>query len=183
MNRTQEPRPDWILVLDDVEEGVTQRPFQFGAADVGIENEFLRFEGPLDVEMSIGRAIQTFSLKGTARGQVHGDCSRCLTAAKARFKTSFRLYVQRKQADAEELEAVEDEDEILVVDPGVREISLEATLRDAVALALPLRIYCRQDCKGLCGQCGEDLNQGSCSCSQQQTDPRWAALEQLKQGT
>ncbi|MBT5055773.1 MAG: DUF177 domain-containing protein [Gemmatimonadetes bacterium] len=173
-------RPDWILVLDDVEEGVTDRSFRMTAGDLGISDEFLRLETPIHVEITIGRTLQTFALKGRAQGEVHGDCSRCLTAASARFRAKLHLFAQRKEADALELEAIEDEDEVLVVDPKTREISLVTMLHDAVALALPLRIHCKEDCKGLCGQCGDDLNKGSCGCSEQQVDPRWAALAQLK---
>ena len=180
MRPANDIRPDWILVLDDVEEGETDRSFRITGDDLDIADELLRLETPIDVEITIGRTLQTFALKGRAQGEVHGDCSRCLTAANARFKAKLRLFAQRKEADAVELEAIEDENEILVVDPSTREISLVAMLHDAVALALPLRIHCKQDCKGLCGQCGEDLNKGSCGCSEQQVDPRWAALAQLK---
>ena len=52
--------------------------------------------------------------------------------------------------------------------------------RDAVALALPDKILCRPDCAGLCGVCGKNLNDEPHAHEEQHGDPRWAALEALR---
>jgi uncharacterized protein len=49
-----------------------------------------------------------------------------------------------------------------------------------VAEALPMSVLCRDDCAGLCPRCGADLNEGSCDCTDDEMDPRWAALEALR---
>jgi len=183
VTRATDIPPDWVLVLDEIDEGISECSFQIGAAEVGIEDDQLRFDAPIDVSMTIGHTLQTFTLKAKVHGELLGDCGRCLAPTTASFDTKFRLFIQRKEAGPEELKAIEDEDEILIVDPGVREVTLVDALRDAVALDMPLRIHCREDCKGLCGQCGADLNHGACDCAENEVDPRWAALSQLKQGT
>jgi uncharacterized protein len=53
-------------------------------------------------------------------------------------------------------------------------------LREQVLLAVPLKVICRQDCKGLCPQCGKNLNTESCSCAEP-TDERWSALKELRE--
>jgi uncharacterized protein len=53
-------------------------------------------------------------------------------------------------------------------------------LQEQVLLALPLKIVCRDDCKGLCPQCGKNLNEGPCACVVQVEDPRWAALKEIR---
>jgi uncharacterized protein len=60
-------------------------------------------------------------------------------------------------------------------------LELEDALREQVLLAVPLKAVCRPECKGLCPQCGQNLNEGSCSCHEKQEDPRWHALRDLKQ--
>jgi uncharacterized protein len=45
---------------------------------------------------------------------------------------------------------------------------------------LPLKITCREDCKGLCPHCGKNLNQEACSCNVPREDPRWAALKEVR---
>ena len=58
--------------------------------------------------------------------------------------------------------------------------SVEDVLREQVLLALPLKVTCRPDCKGLCPHCGKNLNQEQCSCSTEIEDPRWAALKEVR---
>ena len=60
------------------------------------------------------------------------------------------------------------------------EVDLEPMLRDAVALALPLKPLCKEDCLGLCSACGRELSGEACDCVQEETDPRWAALDSLR---
>ena len=57
---------------------------------------------------------------------------------------------------------------------------LEDVLREQVLLSLPVRTLCRPDCKGLCPHCGENRNQKECTCAEMETDPKWAALGELR---
>jgi uncharacterized protein len=59
-------------------------------------------------------------------------------------------------------------------------LALDAWMRDAIALALPEQILCRPECAGLCPVCGKDLNVEPHEHVEQTTDPRWAALEDLR---
>ena len=62
-----------------------------------------------------------------------------------------------------------------------QELDLAAWARDALALGLPAQIVCREDCKGLCAVCGENLNEaGPEHVHEREPDPRWAALRELK---
>ena len=72
-------------------------------------------------------------------------------------------------------------DAVDIVDPGVREVDLGERLHDALILDLPLRLYCKADCRGLCAHCGQDLNAAACTCAEELVDPRWEALAHLKQ--
>ena len=60
------------------------------------------------------------------------------------------------------------------------EIDLTEAVQEQILLSLPLRPLCREDCKGLCPGCGEDLNKGACGCSGKAVDPRLAVLGNLK---
>ena len=58
-------------------------------------------------------------------------------------------------------------------------LRLEDVVREQVLLTLPGRTLCKEDCKGLCAQCGQNLNEGSCGCHSEVRDPRWSALAGL----
>ena len=61
------------------------------------------------------------------------------------------------------------------------EIEVDSYLSEVVALALPVQPICREDCAGLCPKCGADRNQAPCACGDSQVDPRWQALERLRE--
>ena len=71
----------------------------------------------------------------------------------------------------------EDEDEMTVI-PDMK-LDLEEFCYDEILLSLPTKFLCDENCKGLCPTCGQDLNQGECSCNEKEIDPRLAALAEL----
>jgi uncharacterized protein len=70
------------------------------------------------------------------------------------------------------------EDEGSVIDDH-HVLNLQEVLRQRILLSQPIHPLCRSDCRGLCANCGQNLNEGACSCAEAEIDPRWAALRQL----
>ena len=181
--RRRSERHTTTLVLDEVEEGVSDLRLAVDPSLLELSDVELEIDGDVDVRLQVGRTLQMFSVSGSVHAALKGECCRCLAAARAEVDADVRFLLQRKEASEDEVEAVEEEDEVDIVDPGVKEVDLSERLHDALVLELPLRIYCKTDCQGLCPHCGQDLNTATCSCDQEATDPRWEALAQLKQAT
>lgn len=76
------------------------------------------------------------------------------------------------------LEAPGDEDVFIIDERHM--LDLTEALRQAILVARPIQAVCRPDCAGLCPTCGKNLNEGPCDCSEVPTDPRWAALEEIR---
>jgi uncharacterized protein len=57
---------------------------------------------------------------------------------------------------------------------------LEDVLREQILLALPAKILCKEDCKGLCPECGRNRNTDPCDCAATSVDPRWASLQTIR---
>src|SRR5215472_7068561 len=107
-------------------------------------------------------------------------CARCLDPVSCDVSKKFELLYRPQGSDGgkEELSVTAAEAEI-----GYYQgegLQLEDVLREQVLLALPLKVTCREDCRGLCPQCGKNLNQEQCSCSTEIEDPRWAALKEVR---
>lgn len=124
--------------------------------------------------------IRDIRLRGELATSLELICARCLEPVLQDVKRGFELLYRPLGADAgrDELSVTDAEAEI-----GYYQgegILLEDVLREQVLLALPLKITCREDCKGLCPQCGVNLNQQQCSCVITRTDPRWSALEEIR---
>jgi len=131
-------------------------------------------EGPLRGELRAESVVEGILVTGRVSGETVLQCSRCLQEFESEvFVDVCELFV----APGHELPGGQADDAYRVTGTV---ISLEPMLRDAVTLALPLNPLCRADCKGLCAHCGTDLNAGECSCVEEEIDPRWAPLEQLR---
>jgi len=126
-------------------------------------------EVPAVLEVTRANTGTVFRLTFTAR--LHGPCFRCLGDA-----------VVEVPIDAHEYQAATPEDEQLTTSYLVGDgIDLSQWGRDAVALALPDKILCRPDCAGLCAECGRNLNAEPHTHETDERDPRWAALEALRE--
>jgi uncharacterized protein len=74
-----------------------------------------------------------------------------------------------------------DEDSVRPIPKGVGELNLANVIREEVLLSVSPLALCKPDCKGLCPQCGINLNENRCECSHEESDPRWEALRELNE--
>ena len=151
--------------------------------EVELEEEGARLVADAAVEGSATRKGEQVRLRGEIKTEVELLCDRCAapqrTPLAVEFDTSFiPQEVEAVKAENVELQA---EDLILSAYEGDA-VDLDDLVREQILLALPSRYLCREDCQGLCQNCGADLNAGACSCGQTEADPRWAALAALKKG-
>jgi uncharacterized protein len=143
----------------------------------------LRTAGHVDlIEEQLGRKqkLDDIHVAGELSACVELLCARCLEPVVTDVKRSFDLLYRPRGSDAgrEELSVTQAEADIgYYVGEGVL---LEDILREQVLLAVPLKVVCSEDCKGLCPRCGQNLNQGACACSEPGADERWTALKDLK---
>ncbi len=117
---------------------------------------------------------------GVLQTTVELVCDRCLQNFEAPvelgIEESFRPSIDIRTGSVlqpvpgEELETLINEQHIL----DMREV-----VRQDILLALPMHPLCRPNCAGLCPECGQDLNEGSCNCRVETIDPRWAKLRSL----
>lgn len=126
------------------------------------------------------QVIKDIRLRGRLSTGLELQCARCLEAVRQEVSREFELLYRPLGADAgrDELSVTDAEAEIGYYQGDG--ILLEDVLREQVLLALPLKVTCREDCKGLCPHCGKNLNQEQCSCNVPMEDPRWAALKEIR---
>jgi uncharacterized protein len=134
----------------------------------------------VDLDLRLESVVEGVLVTGTAGTSVEAECARCLEPVSwdehADIQELF-VYPPQDARGHRVTEEVDDEDDA----PPVIEddlIDLEATVRDAVVLRLPIAPLCRDDCPGLCVQCGALLADDP-DHRHEESDPRWAALGQL----
>jgi uncharacterized protein len=143
-------------------------------ADLGLEMVVMPEGTDLSLDLSLQSVSEGVYVSGTVTGAVQGDCGRCLR----RIDDSLAVTIQELYAyEDSTTDETTDEDEVGRMQGYL--IDLEPALRDAVVLALPTNPLCREDCPGLCPECGVHWDELPADHSHQQVDPRWAGLSQL----
>jgi uncharacterized protein len=126
----------------------------------------------LDLDLRLESVVEGVLVSGTVTATAVGQCVRCLDDLQREVVVDVQqLYVYPGQVPAG---AEDEETDELVGDM----IDFEPVLRDAVVLALPFQPVCREDCPGLCSECGVHLADHP-GHEHVQVDPRWAALQSL----
>jgi uncharacterized protein len=125
---------------------------------------------PAELAITKASTGTLFELAFTTR--LHGPCYRCLEDAVLELPIAAREYQATNPGDSDELRTQYLQD---------GNLDLGAWSRDAIALALPDKILCRIDCAGLCPVCGKNLNNEPHAHDEESADPRWAALESLRE--
>jgi uncharacterized protein len=145
---------------------VTVEPLSFG----GQTYETDAREGP--VRLDISRTMGGYALRLRMTVRLDGPCMRCLEPAERVIEVDAREVDQPGSGDDDELTSP-------YVDGD--ELDLRSWARDALVLALPTQIVCRDECRGLCPVCGENLNAASPDHAHEaEPDPRWAKLRELR---
>lgn len=137
----------------------------------------LRSEGRAEL---LGHTAGNIRVHGSIDVQVEAPCDRCLEPVRFPVKDHFDLvYVPASEA------AVGGEEKIdpTEVEVGYYErggISLDDVLLEVVLLALPMRLVCSEECKGICPVCGQNRNQRACGCRTTAADDRWNQLKNIR---
>jgi uncharacterized protein len=143
-------------------------------ADLGLELIKVPEGSDLELDLTLTSVSEGVYVSGTVRGSLSGECGRCLDEITETFEVHLAELFAYADSTTEE---TTDEDEVGRMQGDL--IDLEPALRDAVVLALPTNPLCREDCPGLCPDCGVHWDDLPADHSHQQIDPRWAGLSQL----
>jgi uncharacterized protein len=149
-------------------------------AHLGVEVLGVTEGSALELDLRLESVVEGVLVSGTVSGTMSGECVRCLDPVTAPLVVDLQeLYAfpgTRNGPDRQE--HPEDDDTEPLPEMQGDLIDLEPALRDAVVLALPLRPLCRDDCPGLCPQCGARFEEEP-DHTHDAVDPRWAALRDI----
>lgn len=152
----------------------------FQPTEVGEPDDAYRVVAPVDLAFEVHKDKDKFRLVGTVKTELELGCSRCLEPFRLVVDAPFDIrYLPASDASKEAEREIEEED-LETSYYRDDQIDLNELLREQFYLALPMKPLCQDACKGLCVQCGTNLNTGTCDCAPAWEDPRLAALKALK---
>jgi uncharacterized protein len=141
---------------------------RFTVADLGLVDERVHGEDRVTIDLHLESLTDGVVVRGSVTVPWHGTCRRCAMAAEGQLRSEIHELYQQVVTDPDAFELVGDQ------------LDLAPMVREVIVLDAPMSPLCRDDCRGLCPECGVDLNLETCTCSGVVADSPWSALDQLK---
>lgn len=118
--------------------------------------------------------IQKVQIKGTCKLTIRIPCDRCLDPVPTILDLSFTHEADLEKTEDELRNELEEKDFI----EGFN-LNVDKLLFNEILMNWPLKVLCKEDCKGICKKCGQNLNEGACDCDTVELDPRMAAIKDI----
>ena len=157
------------IQVGGLSEGAHAYHFVASPSEIGLGQEFPE---DIEVDASLEKSGNQFFLDATVRGTGSFPCDRCVAQFTVKFAPRLRMYYVWEGADRAHF----DPSEVQILSPGSMVIDITEDVRQTLLLAVPLKLLCRESCKGLCPRCGKNLNEGGCACTDNFVDSRWEQL-------
>ena len=155
------------------------RTFEPSAFDRSGEDDDYRVVAPVHLVFDVRRDADAFKVTGTVATRLKLECGRCLESYTTPVTSAFDLrYLPEDQNTGDEEREI-DEDDLTTAYYRHNALDLGELMREQFELALPMKPLCSDACKGLCPECGTNLNTTTCGCTPKWEDPRLAALKGL----
>ena len=172
-----------ILDLREFEEFPAQTTLTTKVGEIAPIRDDVASVGAVTLALTIQQSGEEFYIQGSVAATVGVECARCLVSYDLPLEGQVDFIVTTAEVrEQQKAEAVDSEDYI-VVDGNVLVADLTDIIRQALVLELPMKPICRDDCQGLCPQCGANRNESPCDCRVEEPDPRWEGLKKLKTGS
>ncbi|HLM23584.1 MAG TPA: DUF177 domain-containing protein [Pyrinomonadaceae bacterium] len=167
------------IELENLEGGKGGFAHVYQPDDLNPVDERIRLIEPVAVKGNVRLARPEVFVNGHIDTRAQVECDRCLQPVQLPVSAEFALeYIPGSAYESTETAELTDAQmSVSVFDGDV--IDVDEIVKEQILLAVPTRMLCREDCKGICPECGIDRNTGECTCDTDNIDPRWAALKNL----
>ncbi|MCK5574012.1 MAG: DUF177 domain-containing protein [Bacteroidetes bacterium] len=161
------------IQVGGLSQGTYTYQFHSTPEELGLDD---RFPSEVIIDATLEKAATQIFLDVAVTTDGRVECDRCVTQLRLPLKNTYRMYYVWDGAEAGVLDPLE----VRVFSPGLPMINISDDVRQTVLLSVPLKLLCKANCRGLCPECGTNMNVDSCTCSGQSSDGRWEALRTLR---
>ncbi len=133
------------------------------------------FTSPVSVNIKLDKSSTQIYLKAEIMLNGNFTCDRCLIDFKSEIRTLFNIFFMYEARSLKN----DQSNDIQILSPDTNYIDISEDVRQYILLAIPIKILCSENCRGLCPSCGIDLNENQCKCKSDTPDPRWEALSRI----
>ncbi len=147
-----------ILNLKD---GITEYFERLNEVDLDLQKLDFRLKDYVDVHIIVEKSANKVKIEVLSKFTLVLSCSRCLEEFSTYYENVDVYFIRPGKEEFEEEKTLTDEDVYTLFTP-TQEVDTNLLVRDSIILSTPMKPLCREDCKGLCPQCGINLNYSDC---------------------
>ncbi len=148
----------FLISLSTLEEGESHLEIIGTAEDLEIDPKVAKLDGPVVVRATFYRAGQKVELQAVLLARVQLACDRCLEPVELRINVPVRVFAEKRESRDHRPEEEVREDDLGIVYHDGRFVDLTDEVRQELLVQIPWHVLCKEDCRGLCPQCGVDRN-------------------------
>jgi uncharacterized protein len=161
-----------VIKIAGLSEGIHNYEFieQVEKVDLGSP-----FSGKITAEIELDKSHHEIVMNVNVRVNAEFECDRCTASFTRELNPVYKMvYIYGSGDD------LDDDANMKYIHPDADKIDISPEVRDFTLLSVPMKKLCSDECKGLCSNCGTDLNKSECSCELDSIDSRWLPLQDLK---
>jgi uncharacterized protein len=141
--------------------------------------EDLPFKDEIRLKLTIVKTGSSFDLSGKLEADLYLECARCLEVFNYNIRSALHAVAKIGAKGIQESDQ-NDGEGIFYLTPEDQTVDLSGIVKDDIVLSMPIKPLCKEDCRGLCPGCGNNLNTSACACKTADKDPRWHKLARIK---
>lgn len=161
-----------IIKISNLSDGEHNFDFEEKVNSIELEDPFY---GSFKSSVKLNKLHDQIILSVNSTFKVKFECDRCGSVYKTKLNNDYQMVYLMNEAP-EETDAIN----VSYLNRDADKIDISSDVREFALLSVPMKKLCSEECRGLCPNCGKDLNKEQCSCNNDEIDPRWKPLIDLK---
>ncbi len=161
-----------IIKISNLSDGEYNFDFEEKVKSIELEDPFY---GSFKSNVKLNKLHDQVIISVNSIFKVKFDCDRCGISFKDKLNSEYQMVYLMNEVPTET-----DSINVSYLSRDADKIDISSDVREFALLAVPMKKLCKEDCMGLCPNCGKDLNKETCSCNKDEVDPRWKPLIDLK---
>lgn len=163
---------DLTINISKLSEGTHQYDLEAETGNVGLDERFI---GSVSVHANLEKTGRQLHLRASLKAKGKFTCDRCLDEFGKEVGARYEIVYLTDEG----MTPGSKEEEVQYIHADTTILDLGEDVRQFLVLAIPQKLLCKEDCRGLCPVCGVNRNKVKCKCETKEADPRWDALKKM----
>jgi uncharacterized protein len=172
MHQQKKSKEGIKIRISGLSDGIHEYHISAEPSIIGLDDTF---SSTIEIDAKIDKTARQIYLTTNITASGRFQCDRCLDEFDQPVAGSYAVCYVHNEADVRS----NPDEEFITISLDTVELDLTENIRETILFSVPLKLLCKDTCRGLCPQCGTNKNLEACNCAQETSNPRWQGLQDL----